>query len=222
MSIGAAMIGSSVVGAIGSIFGSSSAASAQSAAAAKATKAQLKMFKEAQTALSPFISGGKTGMEALIGKLPYLSSDINLDQAALEATPGYKFTLSQGLKAVQNSAAARGLGASGAAIKGGAEYATGLSDATYNTRFTQEIDERKQILDALMSSINPGVAAGSSLASAATTTGAGVASNAIGAGNAQAANYINTGNQIGNVGNSLVSALLSKYLLPSPTPAAAG
>jgi hypothetical protein len=58
-----------------------------------------------------------------------------MDQAALEQTPGYQFNLSQGLKAVQNGAAARGLGSSGAAMMGAANYATGLADATYQNQF---------------------------------------------------------------------------------------
>ena len=56
-------------------------------------------------------------------------------QAALEATPGYQFNLAQGLQAAQNSAAARGLGVSGAALKGAASYATGLADSTYQNQF---------------------------------------------------------------------------------------
>lgn len=58
-------------------------------------------------------------------------------QAALENTPGYQFTRQQGLQAVQNSAAARGLGVSGAALKGAAAYATGLADQTYGDQFNK-------------------------------------------------------------------------------------
>lgn len=56
-------------------------------------------------------------------------------QAALEATPGYQFTLSQGLNAAQNSAAARGLGISGAAMKGASTYASGLASTTYQQQY---------------------------------------------------------------------------------------
>jgi hypothetical protein len=58
-----------------------------------------------------------------------------MSQAQLEQTPGYQFNLAQGLKATQNSAAARGLGVSGAALKGAATYATGLADSTYQNQF---------------------------------------------------------------------------------------
>jgi hypothetical protein len=56
----------------------------------------------------------------------------------LTATPGYQFNLQQGLQATQNSAAARGLGVSGAALKGAATYATGLADSTYQQQFANQ------------------------------------------------------------------------------------
>ena len=65
-------------------------------------------------------------------------------QAELEATPGYKFARDQGLQAVQNSAAARGLGVSGAALKGAASYATGLADQTYGAQFTRALQQQGQ------------------------------------------------------------------------------
>jgi hypothetical protein len=55
-------------------------------------------------------------------------------QQFLESTPGYKFTLDQGLQATQNSYAAQGLAQSGSALKGAAQYATGLANATYEQR----------------------------------------------------------------------------------------
>jgi hypothetical protein len=55
-------------------------------------------------------------------------------QSFLASTPGYQFTRNQGLMATQNSYAAQGLGQSGAALKGAANYATGLADTTYEAR----------------------------------------------------------------------------------------
>ena len=53
----------------------------------------------------------------------------------MRQTPGYQFTLAQGLKATQSAAAARGLGVSGSALKGAGTYATGLADKTYLDQF---------------------------------------------------------------------------------------
>lgn len=217
--VAVALIGSAIVGAGASIYGANKAAAAQTKAADKATETQLKMFDEAKTALQPFISGGTVGINKLIEALPGLTKPITMTQEELEATPGYKFTLAQGLKSAQNSAGARGLGSSGAAIKGAAEFATGLSDATYNTRFQQEIASRNQILQALVDAINPGVQSGAALAGQAVQTGSNVGSNIIGAGNAQAASSIATGNAIGQgVSNVLTAPYMAKSLYSPVTP----
>jgi hypothetical protein len=72
-----------------------------------------------------------------------LQKPLNIDQATLETLPGYQFARTQGLKAVQNSAAARGLGVSGAALKGAATFSQGLADQNYNNYFTQEQANRQ-------------------------------------------------------------------------------
>ena len=59
----------------------------------------------------------------------------NPTEEGLEATPGYQFTKAQGLESAQSGFAAQGLGSSGAALKGGVAYATGLADSTYNQQY---------------------------------------------------------------------------------------
>jgi hypothetical protein len=58
-----------------------------------------------------------------------------ISESTLQNTPGYQFTLGQGLESTQSSAAARGLASSGAALKGAATYATGLADSTYQNQY---------------------------------------------------------------------------------------
>jgi len=64
----------------------------------------------------------------------------NPTMEGLAQTPGYQFALDQGLKATQSSAAARGLGVSGAAMRGAADYATGLASKTYDQQLKNAID----------------------------------------------------------------------------------
>jgi hypothetical protein len=52
-------------------------------------------------------------------------------QQTLAATPGYQFTLAQGLQGVNNSAAARGMLKSGNTLQALTQYASGLADNTY-------------------------------------------------------------------------------------------
>lgn len=144
---GAAALGGSVIQA--NAAGDAANKQAQSAAAALAYQQQTTAYNQAQQA--PFIQAGVGALgeqNALIndyGALlaPYQQA-INtnlpgtLTQSQLEATPGYQFTLDQGLKSVASSNSAKGLGVSGAALKGAAQYATGLANSTYNTDFNQQ------------------------------------------------------------------------------------
>jgi hypothetical protein len=113
-----------------------------------------------------------------------------MSQADLVQTPGYQFNLAQGLKATQNAAAARGLGSSGAALKGAAAYATGLADNTYKTQFDMENINRTNAFNRLMSISNQGANAAAQTGQAATQTGANVGNSLISQGNAQAAGYL--------------------------------
>lgn len=61
-----------------------------------------------------------------------------MTQAKLMQMPGYQFQLNAGLQSVQNSNAAKGLGISGNALKGAANFATGLANSNQNTLFGQQ------------------------------------------------------------------------------------
>lgn len=82
--------------------------------------------------------------------LSALTQPFNPTMADLENTPGYKFTLNQGLQAVQNGYAAQGLGTSGAALKGAAQYASGLASTTYNQQLQNYLQQNQQRFNDLL------------------------------------------------------------------------
>ena len=149
----AAIGGSAVLGAATSLIGSSSAAKS----AKDAANLQEDQYYRTREGLQPYDAAGRAALHNALaltdlgptgGGPNYVDLAYNqylppqMTQAQLEATPGYQFTLAQGLKATQGAAAARGLGVSGASLKGASTYATGLADKTYldqfnvaNTRF---------------------------------------------------------------------------------------
>ena len=98
----------------------------------------------------------------LVNRLTQLSSPFNPTIAELEATPGYQFAKTQGLQAVQNAAAAKGLGISGAALKGAANFATGLADNTYKTQFDIDQANKTNSFNKLLSLTNVGANAAAS------------------------------------------------------------
>ncbi|WP_318827048.1 hypothetical protein [Burkholderia cepacia] len=157
-----------VVGGVGSLVGglagadaSRSAANTQSDSARYAADLQNQQWQQTQKNLKPFMDLGTSAINPLLqamgynfsknddGTYTFNGTDPNniLQQrfsapteAEAAASPGYQFTLDQGLKSVQNSAAARGLGTSGAALKGASTYATGLANSTYNDIFNRALN----------------------------------------------------------------------------------
>lgn len=91
----------------------------------------------ADSAVNPY-AAPNGGVFAPIGGTQFTGNPLfagqpnfQLTPEQLAQTPGYQFALEQGLRATANSATARGLGVSGAALKGASKFATGLADNTY-------------------------------------------------------------------------------------------
>ena len=134
MALGALGGLTSLAGTIGGMFASGSAANALKDAAANTQGYINDTAQNATGYLSPYTSMGTAAANQLTSQLPSLSQGFNPTMAQLEQTPGYQFAQQQGLESTQNSYAARGLGVSGAALKGAANYATGLADQTYTNQ----------------------------------------------------------------------------------------
>jgi hypothetical protein len=145
MGIGAAIAGSAALSAGTSLFGSS----ISSSAAKSAANEQLSMYNQTRSDLLPYNTAGQSALSSALSlaqgsptgggpdyvSMAYQNMPGTMTQAQLEQTPGYQWNLAQGLKATQSAAAARGLGVSGASLKGAATYATGLADSTYQNQF---------------------------------------------------------------------------------------
>lgn len=202
---GTAILGSAIIGGISTAFGASKAAKAQQQAAQlaaqgnmAAAKAAMDMYNQTREDLSPYRDVGLRSAAELENRMPELTSDIDVSKELQDPNStikkAYDFTRTQGLKAAQNSAAARGLGVSGAALKGATSFATGLADNTYQNLFNMENTNRTNAYNRLKGLVDTGVDAAKGTATAGTAAAnAGVvaAKNTgdavIGGGNAQAA-----------------------------------
>ena len=230
MGIGAAIGGAALAGVAGSVLSSNAATSAaqtQANAANTASANQLAQFNETKASLQPFTNAGTNALSTLQESLGLGGGGYNLSQAngvnsltfqptqaQLAATPGYQFDLAQGEQAVANSNAAQGTGVSGAALKGAANYATGLANNTLTTQqgiFQQNLGN---VLNPLSNLVGTGE-------NAAATTGqqgiqaVGAANQAlIGGANATAAGTVGSANAISSGLSGAGSAPLN-YLLYS-------
>lgn len=203
LGVGGSILAGSALGAGAAIYGANKAADAQTAATQKASDTALNMYNTTRGDLSPYRDIGQDASNRLGAQLTDLTTPINMDQATLEKTPGYQFALTQGLKATQNSAAARGLGSSGAALKGAANFATGLADQTYQTQFNIANTNQSNAFNRLKALVDTGENAGAQTGSAGTSAANTAASAAVAGGNAQAAASNALGSSIGNVGNNI-------------------
>ncbi len=218
-----------VAGSLISSHAAKSAAQTQADAANHAADIQKGMFDTTRGDLLPNIQAGQTSQAALMkllgldpesvaaGVNPLTSpllKGFSPTQAQLETTPGYQFSLTQGLKAVNNSASARGLGgASGALGKGIASYATGLADNTFQHQFQNWMDTQNAQYNRLTGPISLGENAAAQSGNLGVQTGANIGNSVSNAGTALASGQVGSANALaGGLGN-LSSLFLANNLL---------
>ena len=114
-----------------------------------------------------------------------------------QASPGYQFRLSEGLKAIERSASSNGTLRGGATMKAIGRYADGTASAEY-----------ENFANRLAALAGVGQSATGSTAAAGQAFASGTSANLNAAGAARASAYANTGNAI----NQGVSNLASAYL----------
>lgn len=137
--------------------------------------------------------GGNPDQSAEFGSLlkPFGMSDY-------EADPGYGFRLSEGLKAIQNSAAARGGLLSGAALKGISRYGQDMASQEYGNAYARYNQNQNNVYNRLSGVSSTGANAAGQIAGLGANTAGGIAQNQIGVGNAQAAAGIAGANSMSN------------------------
>jgi hypothetical protein len=207
------------------------AAKTQAQAAEDAAHLQNDQYNNTQANLKPYMDLGQSYINPLKTALsnPMLTQQFSAPTAAeAQATPGYQFTLNQGLKSVQNSAAARGLGVSGAALKGAASYTTGLADSTYNDVFNRALQTFNTNYSSAANNVNRLTNIVGSGQNAAATNGSlgaqavGNIGNTLTSGaNAQAAGTVGAANALSNGLNGIGNSALTYGLMTNNASAAA-
>lgn len=230
-----AIIGSTIGGAAANIFGAQSAASAQRDAADKASaqagamldkglSTQKDYFDRGNNLLLPTAQQGSEVYGQLVDQLPDLTAPITMDQATLEATPGYQFNVQQGMRGVDLSSVARGM--SGAQAKAAAQFAVNTANTLYKDQFDMANTNKTNAFNRLLQTAQMGTdaaknyaanatSAGNQAVSAATGTGKVQSENTMAAGKAQAGADIATGAQVGSAISGSTGAWLNRNRLNS-------
>ena len=200
--VAGAIVVSSVMGSQAS----KSAAKTQAGAAAEATAAQERMFERQVELQEPFRKAGMAGQNRLMQLLglgedktaadygKYASAEFGMDK--FTADPGYAFRVSEGMKALDRTAAARGGLISGAALRGATRYGQEMGSQEYQNAFNRYQTSRANTLNPFQSLAGVAQSSANTLTGAAGQLGQQMGSNIIGAGNAAAAGQVGAANAI--------------------------
>jgi hypothetical protein len=200
--IAAVTVGSSIMGSRAA----KSAAGTQAAASQAATDAQERMFERQVELQEPFREAGMAGQNRLMALLglgkdktaadfgKYASAEFT--PAQFQADPGYAFRVSEGMKALDRTAAARGGLISGAALRGATRYGQEMGSQEFQNAFNRYQTSRTNTLNPFASLAGVAQSSANTLTGAAGQLGQNIGSNIIGAGNAMAAGQVGSANAI--------------------------
>ena len=162
------------------------------------TRADQTPWRDAGTnALAQLTSGTSQGGSLM---RPFTMSDYQAD-------PGYSFRLSEGMKGLERSAAARGGLLSGAALKGITRYNQDMGSQEYQNAYNRFNQDQSTQYNRLASMAGLGQTANSVNAAAGQNYATGAGNNMTGAGNATAAGQVGSA----NAWNNGISQGLSSY-----------
>jgi len=190
------MLGAGVLGASAA----RSAAGTQAAAADRAGQLQQEQFERQIELQAPWRQAG----ERALGKLETASDYTPFGQAQFQQDPGYAFRLSEGQKALDRQAAARGGLISGGALKAAQRYGQEMGSQEYTNAFNRYQTERQARLGPLQTLAGVGQTAVNQLGAAGQNYAASASEAAGAAGQARASGYMGGANAIsGGVGSYL-------------------
>lgn len=133
--VATAVIGAGVLGAGAQIYGANRAAQTQSANAERVAGIQQDQYKQTREDLAPYRALGTDASGRMTARLSELTTPISVNPDDFQNSDYYKFLETQGQRGVTNSAAARGLASSGAALKGAAAFSKGLASTEWKSNF---------------------------------------------------------------------------------------
>lgn len=202
-----------LAGALGAgVLGASAARSAaktQAGAAREGVEAQERMFERQVELQEPWRQAGVNALARLQGMAEYQP----FTQERFQADPGYAFRLSEGMKALERGAAARGGLLSGAALKATQRYGQDLASQEYGNAFNRYLAERQAALGPYQSLAGVGQTSANMLTGAAGQLGQGQAAGYGQMGGAQASGYMGMANALAGAGSQYLGYQQNQALL---------
>jgi hypothetical protein len=186
--VAGAVVGSAVIGANAS----SKAAKAQAGAASEASNLEREMFERNIELNAPFREAGVNALNKLIPLTDYK----NFGMSEFQADPGYSFRMSEGMKGLERSAAARGGLLSGATLKGIQRFGQDMASQEYQNAFNRYGIERERRLNPLQSLAGVGQTTSQQLGAAGTQMAGNVGNLMTSGAAARASGYVGGANAL--------------------------
>jgi len=187
------------------------AAEAQSSAARYAADLQQKQYEENVARQQPFYQAGVNALPELVSASRYTP----FGQEQFQADPGYGFRLSEGQKALERSAAARGGLISGGALKAATRFGQDMGSQEYTNAFNRYQTEREARLGPLRTLTGMGGTTASNLGAAGQNMASNVGSATMAGANATGEGYMGAANARASGymgGYNAINSGLSNYL----------
>ena len=166
---------------------------ATKSAQSSANAAQAAAEDRARADLAPYNTQGQAGLTASSDLLGLNGPDAaKAARDRFQASPGYQWSLDQGLRATDAGAAAQGFARSGAVLKAEQTFGTGLADKEFGDYYNR-----------LFSLANLGENAAAKTGANAITTGQGIAGTDVSSGAQYTGIYGNVGKGVGSATNTL-------------------
>ena len=202
--------------------GAKKAARAQEQAARDAQAANERMLERQIELQEPFRQAGMTAQDQIMQLLGiggdasaegYGSLAKPFSQTDFEQDPGYAFRQTEGMRALERSAAARGNLLSGGTLRGIQRFGQDLASQEYGNAFNRYQIERNARLNPLQSLMGAGQSATNVMTGNVGQSSQNQQANLMNAGQARASGYVGAANALGGALSSIGQAAASFPLL---------
>jgi hypothetical protein len=195
--------------------GSKKAAGIQADAADRAAQLQQEQFNKQVELNAPFREAGLTAQNKLLdymGLAPGAGGKYAKDfgMADFQQDPGYAFRMSEGLKALDRTAASRGGLLSGATLRGATRYGQDMASQEYTNAFNRYQTNRSNQLNPLQSLMGAGQTAAGNVGAAGQAYASNAGNAYMNAADARASGYMGSANAWQNAVTGIGNAF-NKY-----------
>jgi hypothetical protein len=220
--------GASLIGGAMASSAASKAAKTQARSADKATELQRQMYEEGVVRQKPFYEAGITGQNRLMDILGlsdrttaegYGSAMRPFGMSDFQADPGYAFRMKEGLKGLDQQAAARGGLISGNALRAAQQYGQDLGSQEYQNAYNRYQTNRANVLNPLQSLLGQAQSTANTLGSAGQNYATNAGNTMMAAGAARASGYTGSADAwnraLGGAAGTIVSGLNANQMYGS-------